>query len=164
MTQRQIAAMVTTIKHQKRATYRLKKERYKLQNTFKFVGVISEIIPPRRIISNERSHLIRMIIVQEFKSPSKIVSEMVLQLPDTFLISKIEPLVNSKINCEFAFYSKVVRSNGNCFSVLNLLSIRPIEQAKWLQDLTQVLKRRRFRETLLPPTVDEDGYRYPYTY
>lgn len=133
-------------------------------NTMHFVGYVEEIIPPRQIISNGRVHLVRMIIVREEQRDGFTQGGVALQLPDKFFVSKIEPLREYKVLTDFGFYSKAVRKNDSCFSVLNCISIRPVKQGLY-RKYNQVLEPRKKRQHKpMPPRVDDKGYKYPYNY
>lgn len=133
-------------------------------NTMKFAGLVTEIMPPRQIVSKGRVHLVRIIIVEEEPHKGFTQGSVALQLPDCFYVSMIEPLRDYHVRTEFTFYSKAVRKGGSCFSVLNCTAIRPLNQTNYKQ-YNQVLQpRNRRRSKPLPPIVDAQGYKYPYNY
>lgn len=134
-------------------------------NTMRFVGLVTDIIPPRQITTDkQRAHLIRMVIVTEEPRKGFTQGSVALQLPDCFYVSMIEPLRDYNVRTEFTFYSKAVRKGDSCFSVLNCTAIRPLNQTNYKQ-YNQVLQpRKRRRSKPLPPIVDAQGYKYPYNY
>lgn len=134
-------------------------------NQMKFVGLVTDIIPPRQITTDKsRAHLIRMVIVTEEPRRGFTQASVALQLPDCFYVSMIEPLRDYGIRTEFSFYSKAVRKGNSCFSVLNCTAIRPLNQSLYSK-YNQVLQpRKRGQRKPLPPIVDEQGYKYPYNY
>lgn len=134
-------------------------------NTMKFVGLVTDILPPRVIKTDKgRLHLVRIIVVTEEPKKSFTQGSVALQLPDCFYVSMIEPLRDYHVRTEFAFYCKAVRKGDSCFSVLNCTAIRPLNQTNYKQ-YNQVLQpcKKRSRKPL-PPRVDEQGYKYPYNY
>ena len=134
-------------------------------NTMKFVGLVTDILPPRAIKTDKgRFHLVRIIVVNEEPKNGFTQGSVALQLPDCFYVSMIEPLRDYHVRTEFMFYCKAVRKGNSCFSVLNCIAIRPLNQTNYKQ-YNQVLQPRKKRSRKpLPPRVDEQGYKYPYNY
>ena len=132
------------------------------KNTMHFIGVVTDIIPPKVIVSKGRNHLIRMVIVEERSDKGKTVSSIALQLPDKFLMSKLEKMQYYKVEADFAYYTKAVRKADSCITVCNLVAVKPLLQHLY-SDYNQVLHRRK-TERKRPPRVDGRGYKYPYNY
>lgn len=133
-------------------------------NTMKFVGLVTEIMPPRQIVSKGRVHLVRMVIVTEEPRNGFTQGSVALQLPDCFYVSMIEPLRDYHVRTEFTFYSKAVRKGNSCFSVLNCIAIRPLNQTLYRKYNQVMPPRRKGQRKPLPPVVDQHGYKYPYNY
>lgn len=134
-------------------------------NTMKFVGLVTDIIPPRQITTDkQRAHLIRMVIVTEEPRKGFTQGSVALQLPDCFYVSMIEPLRDYHVRTEFTFYCKAVRNGNSCFSVLNCIAIRPLNQTLYRKYNQVMPPRRKGQRKPLPPVVDQHGYKYPYNY
>lgn len=142
------------------------KLRRDLINTFCYCGVISKLSPPRQIISNGESMVLRSMIVTYADDYGLRKSEIYMGLPTAFDHDKLKSMLNCKVKAKFRFCLKMKSNSKMYYNTAFCMSIEPIEKkyAHLRQEVyyDPYIINRQFR--LEKARVDEEGYIYPYDY
>lgn len=137
-----------------------------LINTFYYYGFISKLSPPRQIIIDGESNIMRFAILTYEDKIGKRKSELFVSLPNIFDHKRLVLMQKHKVCAKFLFCLKMRKCKDVYRNTAFCLSVEPIEKkyAHLRQEIhyDPYLTHRKYR--VQKQKVDKEGYVYPYEY